>query len=88
MGAHLLPRWHGCYDRVELEARRCASRTQALWGNGGYTWVQFDAILIDNEACARVDVLLFIDGLRVIVTCCPDQSMVNLLCTYCSVALP
>lgn len=87
MGNHLLPRWFGDYDALELEARRTAARTQDIWGNGGYTWVCFDAIAIDEGACARVDVEYFVDGLRDIVSKCPDQAMVNLLAAYCAVAL-
>ena len=37
MGNHLLPRWFGDYDALELEARRTAARTQKTWGAGAYT---------------------------------------------------
>lgn len=87
MGTQLLPRWFGSYDELELEARRTASRTQGVWGAGGYAWVYFDAIAMDEEACARVDVEFFVDGLRDIVKARPDQEMVNLLAAYCAVAL-
>lgn len=87
LGNHLLPRWFGSYEDLELEARRSAARTQAHWGAGGYTWVQLDAIAIDEEACARVDVDFFIDGMRDILRVCPDQATVNLLAAYCSVTL-
>lgn len=87
MGTQLLPRWFGNYDELELEARRTASRTQEIWGAGGYTWVYFDAITMDEEACARVDVEFFVDGLRDIIKARPDQEMINLLAAYCAVAL-
>ncbi len=87
LGNHLLPRWFGDYPQLELEARRTASRTQDIWGAGGYTWVYFDAIAADEQACARVDVDFFIDGLRDILVTRPDQAMVNLLAAYCAVAL-
>lgn len=87
LGNHLLPRWFGSYEALELEARRTAARTQNIWGAGGYTWVCFDAIALDEEACARVDVDFFIDGLRDIVRARPDQEMINLLAAYCAVAL-
>jgi len=87
LGNHMLPRWFGSYDELELEARRTASRTQDIWGAGGYTWVQFDAIAIDEKACARVDVPFFLDGLQDIVTANPSQEMVNLLAAYCAVAM-
>ncbi|WP_240482136.1 hypothetical protein [Ruegeria marisrubri] len=87
MGNHLLPRWFGSYDELELEARRTASLTHETWGMGGYTWVQFDAIALDEEACARVDVDFFLDGLRDIIRRRPDQMMVNLLAAYCLITL-
>lgn len=88
LGNHMLPRWFGSYVELELEARRTAARTQDIWGDGGYTWVCFDAIAQDDEACARVDVDFFLDGLRDIVTARPEQEMINLLAAYCAVALP
>lgn len=87
MGNHMLPRWSGSYDRLELEARRTAGRTHDIWGHGGYTWVYFDAIAVDDEACAQVDVEFFIDGLRDIIRLRPDQEMANLLASYCAVAI-
>jgi hypothetical protein len=87
MGNHLLPRWFGDYDQLELEARRIAARTQDVWGDAGYTWVMFDAIAIDAEACARVDPDFFIDGLRAILARRRDQGTANLLAAYCAIAL-
>ncbi len=87
LGNHLLPRWFGSYQQLELEARRTASRTQDIWGAGGYTWVCFDAIATDEQACALVDVEFFIDGMRDILKARPDQAMVNLLAAYCAVAM-
>ncbi len=87
LGNHLLPRWFGTYQDLELEARRTAARTQDIWGDGGYAWVYFDAIAMDDEACALVDVEFFIDGLRDIIKARPDQEMTNLLAAYCAVAV-
>lgn len=87
LGTHMLPRWSGSYAALELEARRTAARTAQTWGAGGYTWVYFDAIAIDDTACARVDVDFFLDGLRDIVEVRPNQEMVNLLAAFCAVAL-
>jgi len=87
MGNHLLPRWFGSYEQLELEARRTAARTQDIWGHGGYAWVYFDAIAVDDQACALVDVEFFIDGLKDIISACPDQEMANLLSAYCAVAM-
>lgn len=87
LGNHMLPCWFGSYADLELEARRTASRTQLLWGAGGYTWVYFDAISNDAEACAHVDVAFFLDGLRDIVRVRPDQDMVNLLTAFCAITM-
>ena len=84
MGTHLLPRWFGSYDQLELEARRTAARTENIWGAGGYTWVQFDAISNDDVACANLDLPFFIDGLRDILTRCPTPHTANLLAAYCA----
>ena len=87
MGHHLLPRWFGSYQQLELEARRTAARTQDIWGNGAYTWVYFDAIALDEIACEHVDVEFFIDGMRDIVAARPEQEFINLLTAYCTIAL-
>ena len=87
LGYHLLPRWFGDYDQIELQARRTAARTQDIWGLGGYTWVQFDAIALDAEACARLDLEFFIDGMRDILKARPDQETANLLAAYCAIAM-
>ncbi|MBY6058355.1 hypothetical protein [Leisingera daeponensis] len=87
LGTRMLPRASGSYAALELEARRTAARTEQTWGAGGYTWVYFDAITIDDQACARVDTRFFLDGLRDIVKANPSQEMINLLAAYCTVAL-
>ncbi|TLP67796.1 hypothetical protein FEE96_04495 [Parasedimentitalea maritima] len=87
LGNHMLPRWFGSYPALELEARRTASRTESTWGAGGYTWVYFDALIHDEQVCAQVDVDFFLDGLRDIVATRPNQETINLLASYCSVAL-
>jgi|GEM_PF-182967 len=84
LGTHMLPRWYGSYTALELEARRTAARTQPVWGAGGYTWVMFDAISVDDKACARLDLPFFVEGLRDIVTRRPDPHTVNLLAAYCA----
>jgi hypothetical protein len=84
MGNHLLPRWFGSYAQLELEARRTAARTEHIWGAGGYTWVQFDAISCDDVACANLDLPFFIDGLRDILTRNPNPYTANLLAAYCA----
>lgn len=84
LGARMLPRWNGSYETLELEARRSAGRTHDVWGAGAYAWVMFDAISSDPEACARVDLDFFLDGLRDILRHTTDQHTVNLLLAYCA----
>jgi hypothetical protein len=84
LGNHLLPRWYGTYADLELEARRTAARTEKTWGAGGYTWVQFDAITGDDEACANLDLAFFVEGLQDILERHPDPYTVNLLAAYCA----
>lgn len=84
LGTHMLPRWYGSYRGLELEARRTAARTEATWGAGGYTWVMFDAISTDDQACARLDLPFFIEGMRDIVRRRPEPHTVNLLAAYCA----
>lgn len=87
MGHHLLPRWFGTYQQLEIEARRTAARTQKVWGSGAYAWVYFDALVLDDHACTVVDVDFFIDGLHDIVLARPEQETINLLASYCAVAM-
>lgn len=84
MGTHLLPRWSGSYARLDIEARRAAGQNFDLWGTGAYSWVMLDAIAQDNEACARLDLDMFLDGLNDILKRNPDQHTVNLVAAYCA----
>lgn len=84
LGTHMLPRWYGNYAALELEARRTAARTSGNWGAGGYTWVMFDAISIDDEACAGLDLPFFIEGIQDILARKSDPHTVNLLAAYCA----
>lgn len=87
LGTQMLPRANGSYSALELEARRCAAHTQEHWGAGGYTWVYFDALALDDHACTRVDIQFFMDGLQDILCTDPSQEMVNRLAAYCAVTL-
>jgi len=87
MGTHLLPQWFGSYEELEVQALRTAARTQDIWGAGGYTWVQFDAIALDEEACARLDIEYFLEGLHDILDRRPDQKTVNMLSAYCATTI-
>lgn len=83
-GLQMLPRWHGDHEALELAARRNAGRTYDVWGAGGYTWVMFDAIAADSEACGRLDYDFFAEGLENILKATNDQYIVNLLAAYCA----
>jgi hypothetical protein len=87
LGHHLLPRWHGSYDQLELEARRTASHTSETWGNGGYTWVFFDALKVDPGAARIVDLDFFLDGMRDILALHPSQHRANLLAAYAAITM-
>ena len=87
MGTHLLPQRRDPSTLLELEARRTASRTQEIWGVGAYSWVCFDAILMDDNACAQIETSFFIEGLRDILARSPDQHTANLLAAYCAVSI-
>lgn len=84
LGTHMLPRWYGTYRELELEARRTAARTQHIWGAGGYTWVMFDAISVDDVACAQLDLGFFVEGMHDIVQRRPEPHTINLLAAYCA----
>lgn len=87
LGVHLLPRFHGSYEALELAARRTALRSDAQWGAGGYTWVQFDAVACDEQALANLDIDFFIEGLHDILDRRPDPHTVNLLAAFCANAV-
>ena len=72
------------YVIATVVARRMASRSQAIWGAGGYTWVMLDAIALDDAACSQLDIAFFIEGLHDILTRRTDQHTVNLLAAYCA----
>jgi hypothetical protein len=84
LGNYVSPRWYGNHDELELQARRTAALTQEEWGAGGYTWVMFDALAGDPEACANLDVDFFIEGLEDILERRPDQHTTNTLAAFCA----
>ncbi len=87
LGRTLLPETGEPFDQLELEARRTASATQAIWGAGAYTWVFLDALVLDAQAMGAVDAGFFTDGLHDILVRHPDQHYANLLAAYCAMAL-
>ena len=58
-GCHLLPSRYGGYQSLEVEARRIASLTQDIWGDGGYAFVYLDAIAQDPGTLDLLDVAFF-----------------------------
>lgn len=86
-GNHLLPRWFGSYDALELEARRTAARSGTIWGNGAYTWVYMDALAVDPGATRALDLDFFLDGMRDILANRPDQHIANMLAAYAAITM-
>lgn len=88
LGHHMLPQWFGDYDKLELEARRTASRTQDIWGAGAYTWTFFDALLVDPHCAQVLDVSFFLEGVRDILNRADDQHDANLMASFAAVSIP
>ncbi len=88
LGHHMLPQWFGSYDALELEARRTAARTQDIWGAGAYTWAFFDALLVDPNCAAVIDIPFFLEGIRDILERSEDQHNANLFASYAAVSIP
>lgn len=82
LGNYLLPRWYGTYQALDLEARRTAARTYQDWGAGAYTWVWFDALLVDPDSFEILETEYFLDGIEDILLRCPDQHTANLLAAH------
>ena len=87
LGRALLPTRYGSLDQLELEARRTAARTERQWGAGGYTWVMFEAIVQNAEACARLDLPFFMDGLKDILKRQSDAFTANIMASYCAITM-
>lgn len=82
LGNYLLPRWYGDFQKLDLQARRTAARTFEVWGAGGYSWVWFDALLVDPVGFATLEVDYFLDGVADILSRQNDQHIANLLCAH------
>ena len=87
LGQYMLPAHFGSYDTLELEARRTASRTSDVWGDGGYAWVFFDALALDRGALDLLDADFFADGMRHILEAKKDQHITNLWAAFCAVSM-
>jgi hypothetical protein len=87
LGFHLLPRYYGTYDQLELEARRTAARTGEVWGSGGYAWVYLDALAADDAALVRLDADYFLEGLDHILDIRRDQHVTNQLAAFCAITM-
>lgn len=86
-GNHLLPRWFGSYQQLEIGARRSAILTRDIWGMGGYAWTYLDALSVDPKAIEMLDVDFFTDAMRDILQRRPDQHIVNSFAAFCAVTL-
>ncbi|MBU2944465.1 hypothetical protein Q8W37_01770 [Shimia thalassica] len=82
LGNYLLPRWYGNHQALDLEARRTAARTYDIWGAGAYTWVWFDALLVDPNGFDTLEMDYFMDGIRDILKRSEDQHVVNLIAAH------
>lgn len=87
LGNHLLPRWFGDHQQLEVAARQVTALTEDIWGAGAYVWVYLDALTVDPEALKWVDAGLFGEGLQDILTRCEDQHTANMLAAFCALTL-
>ncbi len=87
LGRHMLQRVGASPNALEIEARKTALRTQNTWSAGGYTWVYFDALALNQPVVEMLDAEFFIEGLRDIVSIKPDQHIVNLLASFCAITM-
>ncbi|WP_074646896.1 hypothetical protein [Thalassovita gelatinovora] len=86
-GNHLLPRWFGSYNQLEIGARRAAAMTQDIWGMGGYAWTYLDALTVDPKAIALLDTDFFVEAMQDILRRRPDQHIANTFAAFCAVTL-
>lgn len=87
MGRHLLPLLASDPTILEVEARRIASLTEAIWGSGGYCWVYFDALSTDSRALELMDPEIFVEGMEHIIDRKRDQHIVNEFAAFCAIAM-
>ncbi|MDX1781636.1 MAG: hypothetical protein R3256_09975 [Thalassovita sp.] len=86
-GNHLLPRWFGSYQQLEIGARRATILTRDVWGMGGYAWTYLDALTLDPQAIELLDADFFLDAMRDILDRQPNQHIVNSFAAFCAVTL-
>lgn len=82
LGNYLLPRWYGDFDQLDLQARRVAAQTYDLWGAGAYTWVWFDALLVDPTGLEMFEIEYFLDGVADALQRSGDQHNANLMAAH------
>ncbi|MDA5556394.1 hypothetical protein [Shimia sp. MMG029] len=82
LGNYLLPRWYGSFDQLDLQARRIAAQTYELWGAGAYAWVWFDALLVDPNGLAEVEIDYFLDGIADALERHGTQHAANLMAAH------
>ena len=81
-GLALLPRWFGSFEALDDAAHATAERVEDLWGEGGYTWVWFDAVRAVPEAAGRLDVDRYLEGIDDILERRGTQHVVNLMAAH------
>ena len=81
-GVHLLPRWFGTLDQLDVASRCLSADLRDHWGDGAYTWMWFDALRLDPAAAEYLEPGRFIAGMHAILTKRPDPHLANLMCAY------
>lgn len=87
LGRHLAVQLQDKPNMLEVEARRTAAFTQAIWGAGGYAWVYHDALMLDPTALDMLETEFFIEGMRDILGRKSDQHLVNLFAAFCAITM-
>ena len=81
---HLLPRWGGDYDIIELEARKAMARTDETAGAAAYAAFYLGVLNCDNGAITTVEPALFEQGLYDMIEHGENDPIeINYLLAYC-----
>ncbi|MBD3677360.1 MAG: hypothetical protein HUJ27_03050 [Rhodobacteraceae bacterium] len=74
---HLLPRWGGTYEEVELAARRAAATTNDMMGMGAYALFYGEALSEEPGLMEVADPALFREAVNDYLASKPDHVVVN-----------